>query len=209
MKFGFPYRTLLGKYIYDATILRTDLKFEAEVMLDMLNLLGCHSAYPPQFNLPGDALQRPTPYIVYFTGGSVESKRWPEAQFSQVIAKMAQQYQNYNHIILEGIQISESISELMDSLCHHNNIKSMKTQDLMSAISLLKGATLLISNDTGIRNLAIAAETPTLGIFLSTVPFRYWPRYGMHDVVFQSDGELPEIEVVLKMAEEQLEKIHC
>jgi ADP-heptose:LPS heptosyltransferase len=209
LKIGFPYRHISGKFFYDVILWRSDMRFEAEVMLDMLNLLGCHSTYPPQFKLSGDALQSPKPYIVYFTGGSVESKRWPEEQFSQLIAKMAQQYQNYDHIILEGVQISESISELMDSLYHHNNIQSVKAQDLVSTISLLKGATLLISNDTGIRNLAIAAETPTLGIFFSTVPFRYWPRYGLHNVVFQSNGELPEVNVVFKKAKELLENIHC
>ena len=58
------------------------------------------------------------------------------------------------------------------------------------------GAKLVISNDTGARNLAIAAGAPTVGIFFDTPPFRYLPRFGRHEAVFQTDRGLPEVEAV-------------
>ena len=59
----------------------------------------------------------------------------------------------------------------------------------------------MVSNDTGLRNLAIATETPTVGIFFSTVPFTYWPRDDMHEVIFNSDGSVPGVEAVCQRAE--------
>ncbi len=206
LKVGFPYRLQLGKFIYDAMIFRSDLKFEAEILLDMLNLLGCRTKYPPNFALPGSPLQRDKPYILYFAGGSVESKRWPAQQFAALISKMTKQYPDWKHIILEGTNPWESVDQLMSSLSQYQNVLAMKAQELNPTISLLKGAQLVISNDTGIRNLAIAAEIPTLGIFFSTVPFRYWPRYGYHDVVYQPDGGIPSVEAVFNAANTMIKK---
>ncbi len=206
LKIGFPYHLQLGKFIYDAMIFRSDLKFETEILLDMLNLLGCRTKYPPDFALPGSPLQRDRSYTLYFSGGSVESKRWPSKQFSTLISKMARQYPELDHIVLEGTNPWESVDQLMSSLSQYQNVLAMKAQELNPTISLLKGARLVISNDTGIRNLAIAAEVPTLGIFFSTVPFRYWPRYGYHDVVYQPGGGIPSVEAVFNAATAMMKK---
>jgi ADP-heptose:LPS heptosyltransferase len=58
---------------------------------------------------------------------------------------------------------------------------------------------LLISNDTGIRNMAIAVNTPTVGIFLVIQPFKYWPREGGHDCIFNLESQ-PSVEDVYKSA---------
>ena len=49
LKIGFPYHALQRPPFYDAAILRTDFKFEAEVMLDMLHLIGLKTEYPLRF----------------------------------------------------------------------------------------------------------------------------------------------------------------
>ncbi len=207
LKLGFPYHHLQRILLYDAAVLRSDLKFEVETMLDMLNLVGLKTDWPPRFELAGAALKRDRPYLVYFTSASTTGKCWSADRFSALIAQLAEQYAEYEHIVLEGVADWESIDDVMAPLKNRRNITAMKAGSLEDSIALFKGALLLVSNDTGTRNLAIATETPTVGIFFSTAPYRYWPRYGCHDVVFNPDGSQPEVDTVLQSVHSLMQKI--
>ena len=207
LKVGFPYRMSQRRLFYDLTVLRSDFKFEAELMLDMLNLLGCKTDYPPQFHMTTQPEQRQRPYLIYFTSASTPAKSWPEANFSALLQEAADKYPGFDHLVLEGTGEWESIDGLMQQVSKKDNIHAVKSMSLEKVMQLLKGAHLVVCNDTGIRNLAIALETPTLGIFFSTVPFRYWPRYGLHDASFLSDGRIPDVEQVLSDLTHIMEKI--
>ncbi len=196
-KIGFPYRAMQRHLIYDAAVLRSDFRFEADTMLDMLHLLGCATRYPPDFSLTEEPLQREKPCIVYFPSASTAEKCWPADHFSRLLGELAVMYPQHEHLVLEGVAEWESIEEIIAPHRNKPNVSEMKATDLHSTISLLKGADLLICNDTGIRNLAIAANTPTVGIFFCTIPYRYWPRYGRHAAVFEYDGSIPPVQKVL------------
>ncbi|MCZ6575596.1 MAG: glycosyltransferase family 9 protein [Acidiferrobacterales bacterium] len=201
LKIGFPYRSITRYLFYDAAVLRSNYTFEAEVMLHTLNLIGFSMPRRLRFDMPGTALRRECPYVVYFTSASTVAKCWPPEHFSGLIGHMAERYPGYDHIVLEGRSEWESIETILAPLASKPNVLAMKVDDLDSTVSLLKGATLVVSNDTGIRNLAIATETPTVGIFFSSVPFTYWPRDDMHAVIFKSDGSVPGVEAVCQRAE--------
>ena len=208
-KIGFPYTQLLRRLFYDAAVLRSDMEFEAETQLDMLRLLGFSVGHPTVFSLPGDTTVRERPFIVYFTSASGEYKCWPKESYAQLVGRMAQQYPDHDHIVLEGVADWESIDEILEPNRDKDNVEGLKLDGVDEAISLLKGARLVVSNDTGIRNLAIAAETPTLGIFFATapfktVPFRYLPASGQHDIVFNHDGSIPAVEPVYDAAVKML-----
>jgi ADP-heptose:LPS heptosyltransferase len=204
LKIGFPYHHRLGRFLYDATILRSDLRFEAEVLLDALNLLGCKTEHPLQFDLPEAPTHRKHPYVVYFPGASASTKQWPWENFAQLLSLLAKAHPELEHVVLEGISPLDAIGEIVERLPGIPNVTPMTALDLPETSSLLKGASLVVSNDTGIRNLAIAANTPTVGIFFSTVPFRYWPRSGGHDVVFNADGNIPSVAQVAEAVERAL-----
>ena len=70
----------------------------------------------------------------------------------------------------------------------------------------MKGAKLLVSNDTGIRHIGIVCNTPTLGLFFSTEVFRYWPRFGNHEAIFNGDGSIPDVDTVFAAAKRILDK---
>ena len=208
-KIGFPYTQMQRRLFYDAAVLRSDMEFEAETMLDMLRLLGFNVGHPPIFSLPGSTTVRERPFIVYFTSASGEYKCWPKENFAQLVGRMAQQYQDHDHVVLEGVADWESIDEIMQPNRDKDNVEGLKLDGVDEAISLLKGARLVVSNDTGIRNLAIAAEAPTLGIFFATapfktVPFRYLPASGQHDIVFNHDGSIPVVDSVYESAVKML-----
>lgn len=209
LKISFPYHNFQRHLFYDIAVLRTDLKFEAEVMIDMLSVLGFKTDFPPRFCVPGEALVHKRPYLTYFTGASISYKCWPANNFAHTIKRLSELYPYYDHIILEGIETWESIDSILKEIGDKPNVKGMKMADLESTISLLKGSTLLLANDTGIRNLAIATETPTVGIFFFTEPYRYWPRYGRHDAVFNYDGSVPSVDAVIHSVQSMLNKTNA
>jgi ADP-heptose:LPS heptosyltransferase len=200
LKLGFPYHVVQRYLYYDVTIPRSDMRFEAENMLEMLNILGHATQYPPVFAMPVQALQRERPYMVYFPSASTSEKCWPHASFAELVKQMAVRYPEHDHIVLQGIAEWESIDEIMAAQNDRANVIGMKLDDFDATVSLVKGAALLVGNDTGIRNIAIACETPTVGIFFVTPAFRYWPRYHHHEAAFTPDAKVPSVEQVFALA---------
>jgi ADP-heptose:LPS heptosyltransferase len=74
-------------------------------------------------------------------------------------------------------------------------------------MKFLAESSLVVSNDTGVRNMGISIGANTLGIFYSTVPYRYWPRDGKHEVVFNADRSIPEVSKVYLATKEHLESL--
>jgi len=204
LKISFPYKALLRYLIYDVTVQRSDFQFEADNILDMLRILGHRVDYPPKFNMSVEAVKRTRQYLVYFPSASTPKKCWPKGRFSQLVDLLSNNHPEYDHIVLKGVDEWETIDEIIEPLLGRENVMAMQLNDFSETLSFVKGASLLISNDTGIRNIAIACETPTIGIFFDTEPYRYWPRYGFHDAVFCSDAKLPSVEAVLQSAEDLL-----
>ncbi len=206
LKIGFPYKAT-QRWLYDAAILRTAFKFEAEIMLDMLNLMGHVTEYPPRFDMPGEKEQRAKPFMLYFTGSSKPEKCWPIDRFAQLVQEMATRYQDIDHLIIEGRAKWESIDPVLKQVGYLDNVQGLKGLGLEEMIRYVKGSLLLVSNDTGIRHLAIASEIPTLGIFFDDYPFRYWPRYGNHEIGFNADASIPAVADLSNTLQRMLAKI--
>lgn len=206
LKIGFPYKSS-QRWFYDAVILRTAFKFEAEIMLDMLNLMGLITEYPPRFNMPGEPVHRNRPFIVYFTGSSKPEKCWPTDRFTQLVGKLASERKDIDHIFIEGRSSWESIAPILDTLGAVNNVQGLKGLDVKQMTAYVKGALLLVSNDTGIRHLAIASGIPTLGIFFDDYPFRYWPRFGIHEIAFNPDSSIPSVDKLYNTIQTMLTKL--
>ncbi|ALP52172.1 hypothetical protein Tel_02875 [Candidatus Tenderia electrophaga] len=204
LKIGFPYHTLQRPAFYDVAILRSDLRFEAETLLDMLSILGHVHEHPLRFDMGVTPLQRDRPYVVYFPSASTPDKCWPHAHFAELVGRMAEDYPQYEHVVLQGIAEWERIDEIMAPLQGQGNVTGLRLDDFDETVSLVKGADLLVGNDTGIRNIAIACETSTVGIFFSTEPFRYWPRDGGHEAAFCVDASVPAVDQVYALCRKLL-----
>jgi ADP-heptose:LPS heptosyltransferase len=195
LKIGFPYRNIQARLFYDVATCRTDMNFEVNDMLAMLNIFGIKTAYPHVFNMPGEPFKRDKPYIVYFAGASTPVKCWPAGHFTQLLQELTAIYPDHDHLVLEGIQTWESANAILEPIRDHKNAGSVNADTVEETTALLKGADLVVSNDTGIRHLAIVSETPTVGIFWAD-PFRYWPRYGTHDIVLPDPDWPPSVDSV-------------
>jgi ADP-heptose:LPS heptosyltransferase len=200
LKIGFPYRALQARLIYDVATYRSDLNFEVNDMLNQLHIFGVKTAYPHEYNMPGIALERDRPYVVYFSGASTREKCWPSQSFTELMKRMSSQYPTHDHLLLEGIQDWERnyVRTILDPVSSIANIKSVNAETIDDTTSLIKGASLVVSNDTGIRHIAIVSGTPTVGIFFGD-PYRYWPRYPIHEIALPEIDGPPEVETVYDM----------
>ncbi len=207
VKFGYPYRRFRAWLFYDVTTCRTDLNFEVNDMLSMLHVIGAKTAYPHEYNMPGEALKREKPYIVYFIGASDAYKCWPLENYNKLIKNTTAAHPEFDHLILEGIKEWEVADSILDADDAQPNTYVVQANTIEETTSLLKGATMVVSNDTGIRHVAIASNTPTIGLFIGG-PYRYWPRYPIHDVVFPShEGEIIPVDEVSEACISMLEKV--
>jgi ADP-heptose:LPS heptosyltransferase len=205
LKIGFPYRRAKNA-IFDVSILRSDLIPEVETLLQMLYIIGAPKMYQLEYGYPALSANKSDPYIVYFTSASLGWKCWPKEHFTELIDEMAIRYPEKKHIALEGILDYEKVDDLMLQLAHHSNVVKVEALPLDQVISFLGKASLVVSGDTGIRNMAIATETDTVGIFFFTVPYRYLPFDRKHQAVFNSDGSIPDVERVLNTITKLLER---
>ena len=195
LKIGFPYRKIQACLIYDVATCRSDMNFEVNDMLAMLNVFGVKTAYPHLYNMPGEALKRDRPYIIYFAGASTSVKCWPSGHLTRLLKDLSQRYSDYDHLVLEGIQEWEKADAILGPVSELKNVGSIRAESVEETSALLKGAELVVSNDTGIRHLAIVSGTATVGIFWAD-PFRYWPRYGNHEIVIPDTLWPPSVDKV-------------
>lgn len=203
LKIGFPYRQI-KKSLFNITIFRSDLVPEVETLLHMLYILGAPKNYLLDYAYPEFKTNIQKPYIIYFTTTSLGWKCWPKEDFKELIDCMASKYPNMKHIILEGINDYEKVDDLMLKLSHHSNVIKVNSLPLEQIFPFLGEATLVVSADTGIRNMAIAVNTTTVGIFFFTVPYRYLPINNKHYAIFNSDGSIPPVERVFSLIEQNM-----
>ncbi|MFZ5374575.1 MAG: glycosyltransferase family 9 protein [Campylobacterota bacterium] len=198
LKIGFPYRRFKNNLFYDIAILRSDLVPEVETLLHMLYILGAPKKQALEYGYPPYETKQERPYIVYFTTASLGWKCWPQERFAELIARSVENYPDFEHVVLEGIRDYEKVDALMESLSAYPSVRKLDPMPLEELMPFLGKARMVVSGDTGIRNMAIAAGTPTVGIFFFTVPYRYLPIDERHHAVFNAEGREPHSEEVLR-----------
>jgi len=198
LKIGYSYRPS-RRFFYDVSTLRSDFVLETESVLHMLYILGYSRHGELNYGYRDKYPKKQFKQIVYFAGASVKNKCWEGARFSRLIDQLSTKYPDYQHVVLQGIREDEKFLEIYNPLSHKDNVILQQTISLNEVMQFLSNSHLLISNDTGIRNMAIAVHTPTVGVFLLIQPFKYWPREGKHDCVFDLESQ-PSVNDVYKSA---------
>lgn len=208
LKIGFPYKFYLRGILYDVATPRSDFQPEVECMLDMLKLLGHNPTHPLEFGCPDHRLlqDKASPFILYFNGASQTSKILSQQQMRETIKKAITEHPKIQHIYLEGKNDYEKGDYLQDLTCHPN-FRIQPSLPLDKLFELIAKSSLLVSPDTGIRNIAISTHTPTLGIFYSTVPFRYTPLYEQHYIVMNPDGTIPSSDQICAVLTQKINKL--
>ncbi len=207
LKIGYPYRAIRRAF-FDIATLRSDFVVEALSVEHMLNVLGAKTAYPLRYGLekfyPKNSIQN---RIVYFAGASAKSKCWAAEKFSALIDKMSQKFPEYEHVILQGIGEDEKFFDIYEPLKERQNVRLQEVLPIDDVMHFLANSRCLVSNDTGVRNMGIALEIPTVGIFFEIPPFRYWPREEKHDCVFTIEYESPAVDDVFDATSHMIDKL--
>ena len=222
LKVGFHHGAY-ARFLYDIAVPRQIFKFEAENFLDQLAVLRLPYEWPLRFDFPrvDDPGGKPgNPYVIYFPTASVTEKCWPPEYYGRLMERMAHAYPGHEHRLVYGVADWEA--ELTDRVWAEAgqqpgnpehpggwapNLKQVKDATGSAFQALVQQATLVVANDTGIRNLAIAMGTPTLGIFPVSFVNTYLPRFGFHEVVHEPMGGNPTVERVFESAQRLLARI--
>lgn len=149
-------------------------KHEADYNFDLLTLIDVPRPEKLEFYFPlrdsdREALKRVFPaqhqrYVVFHPSASCISKRWAPDRLAAVADRLAREYGIYPVIIgAEGLgalhahQMQEFMEEKALNLAGQLNLGMLGW--------LLKGARLLVSNDSGPVHIASALGTPVISIF--------------------------------------------
>ncbi|AIW14156.1 glycosyltransferase family 9 protein [Vibrio tubiashii] len=208
LKFGFPYISYLCGTLYNIAVFRSDYQPELEVMLDMLKMLGHNPQRPLDFAYPNHLKlfkeeKGSRPKILYFNGASTKTKILSEQQMKSLIEEAVNLLPDYQHVYLEGKNDFEK-GDFLKHLIGKDNFEIQQCLPLEELVEYSAKARLVVAPDTGIRNVAIATHTPTVGIFYSTVPFRYTPLEGDHRIVMNANGDIPSNSQILSEVQRAL-----
>lgn len=209
IKLGFPYRRFFNHLLYDVGLQRSNYHYEAEVLLDFLKVMGHKPHYPLEFAMPRHRPAAAAATIVYFPFASVAEKSLSLDSWCQLIDQAARELPDYRHVLLEGHKSEESGDFLAKVVGTHTTVEIQPRMPLEELAPWMAAISVLVCGDTGVRNLALATHTPTLGIFFRTLPYRYWPRYeDCHEAVFLRSGEMPGKTDILQGLDELLQRVY-
>lgn len=199
---GYSYRAL-RRFFYDVSTLRSDFVLETQSMLNQLNILGANTQhYPLEYGLTTQKRDEENPFIIYFGGASMQNRCWSETNFVGLIKYMLEKYPNYQHVVLQGIKEDEKFENIYAPFADNPKVIHQPALPIEDIYDYLATASLVVVGDTGIRNMAIASNTPTLGIMWvdHISPLRYLPKVREHEVVFNTDFVPPSLNEVTTSA---------
>ncbi|WP_170888901.1 glycosyltransferase family 9 protein [Vibrio sp. B1-2] len=200
LKFGFPYKPYLCGSLYNIAVFRSDFQPELECMLDMLKMLGHNPKRPLDFGYPSHLelydKEQSKPNILYFNGASTQSKILTQEQMKSFIELAITTFPNHQHVYLEGKNDFEK-GDFLRHLEVNRNFTIQSCLSLDELVEYIAKARLVVAPDTGVRNIAVSTHTPTVGIFYSTVPFRYTPLEGDHRIVMNANGDIPSNQQII------------
>lgn len=209
LKVGYPYR-YIRQLFFDIAVPRSDFVLETDSMLHQLNVLGAPPQYPLEYGFKNYERDVEAPYIIYFAGTSMKARCWPEQNFTELIKRLRVDYPGYKHVVLKGIKADEQFNDLYAPLAEYEDVIHQDSMPLDEAMAFLAKSSLVIVGDTGIRNMAISMQAPTLGVMWSpgVSAIRYLPKDVKHAVVFNENFTVPTVDDVYLGASDLLERLY-
>jgi len=124
-------------------------------------------------------------YAVFVPSAAQDYKCWPVENFAKLAEKIVSEYGL--KIIAVGTAGEKGVVERLESLSSAEVIDFCGRTDIPELAALIKGAGLVISNDTGPGHIAAATGAAMVMIFGATNPSRVGP-YGRGDAVGAVDA---------------------
>ncbi|GAB7564146.1 hypothetical protein LG202_21850 [Methylobacillus methanolivorans] len=127
-------------------------------------LTGKHLA-PAIASLPLKAEKVPPidgPYCILFPGASWHGRRWPTHKFAMLANKLAEQF-NW-HIVLSGSKSEKFLCDEIEAALSGKVINLAGKTNWVELVELIRGAKILISNETSAVHIAPAVDTTSICI---------------------------------------------
>jgi len=137
----------------------------AQVYLKPLERLAIFGA-SAQPRLAIGALPGATNQIALHPGSGSEKKNWPEAKWSQLIARLLQAT-NYHLLIVGGEAEGERLQRLAAAL-PPSRVRVAQSLPLVDLARVLRGSAAFVGHDSGISHLAAALGVPGLVLWGDT-----------------------------------------
>ncbi len=112
--------------------------------------------------------------IVINTGGNWHLKRWPSANFSELIDRLVEEFKV--KIVIPGGEKDREHVERIAGACRSKPVNCCGETDLKQLTALMRRASCVVSADTGPLHLASGAGTPVVALFGPTHPAVTGPR---------------------------------
>jgi heptosyltransferase-3 len=121
------------------------------------------------------------PYIVMLPKSNAAFKDWPIERFAELAQRMLKLplYENSKIVVLGLASQQASLASLIQALPASHIVDLSGKTDIPLACAILKGAQLVISNDSGLFHIAAALGTHSIGLYGPTNDKIYAPR-GSH-----------------------------
>jgi len=131
-------------------------------------------------------IERPIAPIV--VGTSKPEKDWPPARWAAVCDVLYNDF-GLQPVVVGGRSDREVEAERVIRECSHVPIVSALGSGLRKLVSILDGAALVLSPDTGPLHMTVALDRPVVSLIGYTNPRRVGPYRRFHDLMIDAYGE--------------------
>ena len=164
-------------------------EYETSSFLNMLQPLqmkpNCDVA-PPFLSIPDSVKSAPEilgfnsgRYVVLFPGASIVERRWGGDKFAALARQFVEQ--KLKVVVIGGPEDSFAGDTIAALAPEVTNLVG-KTS-LLETASVLEGATLLVSGDSGILHIGVGLGTPTVSLFGPGIAAKWAPKGEQHRIV--------------------------
>lgn len=112
------------------------------------------------------------PFVVVHPGARLASRRWPVEHFAQVADALARQ--GYRIVATGAPDEAHLVASLVEAMTQP--VRNVAAQTTLGGLAaLVRRASLLVCNDTGVSHVAAAVQTPSVVICCGADPVRWAP----------------------------------
>jgi heptosyltransferase-2 len=112
--------------------------------------------------------------VVAAVGSKSDIKKWPAGHFAQLLDRLS--FEQSCRIVLIGDKQDGADAQKVKHLMISSAQDCTGQTDWSALISLIEGASLVVTNDSAPLHIADSLQVPTLAIFGPTDPVKYGPR---------------------------------
>jgi ADP-heptose:LPS heptosyltransferase len=149
------------------------------------------------------------PYVCLHPGAQMASRRWPVERFAQVGDALVQALPGLA-VLITGIEKEALLAQQLQKAMRHPAIDLCGKTSLGSLGALVRGARLLVCNDTGLSHVAAALGTHSVVVSCGSDLARWSPRdTKRHAVVWRAPACRPCMHTVCPYGHECAHDIHA